>query len=226
VRVTEPKISLSARRDTVFDERLGPVGYLEKCATCNSYVDACVGHFGYIELVQPAYHPLFVDYAWKVVKASCWRCRRPRPCACVCKQGAWKRKPRSTRWWHELGGNRQFLQPRDVYEVLAHAGLQDYMLTAMPVAPPTVRPSRRRGSAWAHDALSHAYAAVVRENNLLRQFRRAHHPPHVLAAQEARLQAQIDRVYLPSAGVRPTAGFRGRLDGKQGRFRQNLMERF
>ena len=223
VHVTEPKISIAARRDTVFDERMGPIGYLEKCATCNSYVADCVGHFGYIELVQPVYHPLLVDYVWKVVKNSCWQCRRQRPCACACAQGTWKRKQRSSPMvvWHVLRQNQLYLRPDEVYALLENAGKTGLMLTAMPVAPPVIRPSRRRGVAWSHDALSHAYASVVRENNVLRQFRRAHHAPHVLAAQVARLQEQIDHVYLPTTGDRPTAGFRGRLDGKQGRFRQS-----
>ena len=43
-RVKEHKISMTERRNTVFDERMGPIGYMEKCATCASYIADCAGH--------------------------------------------------------------------------------------------------------------------------------------------------------------------------------------
>ena len=226
-RVKEAKICMRERRHSVFDERMGPLAYLEQCTTCGSYIAECTGHFGYIELVAPMYHPLFVDYLWQVVKNACWNCRKPRPCACGAAHGTWKRKRRSaytpTAIWHELRHNRVALTTADVHAVLKHAGRGELMLTAMPVAPPVVRPSRRRDGTWSHDPLTHAYAQVVRENAALRAFLMQGVAPHVVQAQVARLQEAIDKVYLPTTGERPTQGFRGRLDGKQGRFRQNLM---
>lgn len=158
---------------------------------------------------------------WKVVKHACWNCRKQRPCTCNAPHGTWRRK--NGRYYHQLRHNRVALTTAEVAELLRHAGKADLMLTAMPVAPPAARPSRRRAAAWAHDALTYAYAAVVRENAQLRRFIRQQVPDHVVQAQVERVQEAVDKVYLPTTGDRPTQGFRGRLDGKGGRFRQNLM---
>jgi len=173
------------------------------------------------------FNPLFADYVWKIVRNSCWNCFRPRACRCGAAHGVWKRQRRTATtpmaFWCELEHQHATLTAVDVFAILKHAGKSDLMLTCMPVAPPVVRPSRWRAGGWCHDALTYAYTSVVRENGQLLGFIRQKVAPHVVQAQVTRLQEAIDKVYLPTTGDRPTQGFRGRLDGKQGRFRQNLM---
>lgn len=43
-RVGEHKICMTTRQNTVFDELMGPISYLENCATCGSYIAGCTGH--------------------------------------------------------------------------------------------------------------------------------------------------------------------------------------
>jgi len=35
---------MTTRQNTVFDELMGPISYLENCATCGSYIAGCTGH--------------------------------------------------------------------------------------------------------------------------------------------------------------------------------------
>jgi DNA-directed RNA polymerase I subunit RPA1 len=49
---------------------------LPSCTTCHLGQSACPGHPGHIELVVPVYHPVFMDQAFRLLKAQCRYCYR------------------------------------------------------------------------------------------------------------------------------------------------------
>ena len=60
----------------LYDPALGPVDKDELCETCGlSYVQ-CPGHFGFIELPLPVYHPMFFQLMLQVLRGSCFQCHR------------------------------------------------------------------------------------------------------------------------------------------------------
>ncbi|KAH0600334.1 hypothetical protein MHUMG1_01330 [Metarhizium humberi] len=72
--------------DSTFDSLLNPVhGGLydpalgswgdEPCATCSLISSSCPGHPGHIQLPAPVYHPVFMDQAYHLLRATCVYCR-------------------------------------------------------------------------------------------------------------------------------------------------------
>ncbi|KAK7403596.1 hypothetical protein QQX98_010648 [Neonectria punicea] len=72
--------------DSTFDNLLNPVpGGLydpalgswgdSPCTTCNLNQATCPGHTGHIQLPVPVYHPVFMDQAYRLLKASCVYCK-------------------------------------------------------------------------------------------------------------------------------------------------------
>lgn len=72
--------------DSTFDNLLNPVpGGLydpalgswgdSPCATCNLNQINCPGHAGHIQLPVPVYHPVFLDQAYRLLRAACVYCR-------------------------------------------------------------------------------------------------------------------------------------------------------
>lgn len=53
-----------------------------RCATCNLNQSSCPGHPGHIQLPVPVYHPIFLDQAYRLLRAACVYCQgfrlRPR----------------------------------------------------------------------------------------------------------------------------------------------------
>lgn len=45
-----------------------------RCATCNLNQAQCPGHPGHIELPVPVYHPVFMDQAYRLLRAQCVYC--------------------------------------------------------------------------------------------------------------------------------------------------------
>lgn len=58
----------------LFDLRMGTVSNCHTCRTCNQRMNACVGHFGHIELAQPVFYAQFFGYIKKLMKVVCHRC--------------------------------------------------------------------------------------------------------------------------------------------------------
>ncbi|KAF4982550.1 hypothetical protein FZEAL_1861 [Fusarium zealandicum] len=81
--------SMSVKRienDSTFDNLLNPVpGGLydpalgswgdSPCTTCNLNQATCPGHAGHIQLPVPVYHPVFMDQAYRLLKATCVYCK-------------------------------------------------------------------------------------------------------------------------------------------------------
>jgi DNA-directed RNA polymerase beta' subunit len=63
--------------NSVYDERLGPtVITKDNCVTCGCTTKMCTGHFGYIKLAHPIFHPLFEREIIKLLKLFCFSCFR------------------------------------------------------------------------------------------------------------------------------------------------------
>ncbi|KAM6526293.1 hypothetical protein FSOLCH5_002415 [Fusarium solani] len=81
--------SISVKRienDSTFDNLLNPVpgGLYDPalgswgdapCTTCNLNQSTCPGHAGHIQLPVPVYHPVFMDQAYRLLKAACVYCK-------------------------------------------------------------------------------------------------------------------------------------------------------
>ncbi|KAF7560706.1 hypothetical protein G7046_g3438 [Stylonectria norvegica] len=72
--------------DSTFDNLLNPVpgGLYDPalgswgdapCSTCNLNQATCPGHTGHIQLPVPVYHPVFMDQAYRLLKATCVYCK-------------------------------------------------------------------------------------------------------------------------------------------------------
>lgn len=82
--------AISVRRienDNTFDSLLNPVpgGLYDPalgswgdslCSTCNLGQASCPGHAGHIDLPVPVYHPIFMDQAYRLLRAQCVYCHR------------------------------------------------------------------------------------------------------------------------------------------------------
>lgn len=63
--------------NSVYDERLGPtVITKDNCVTCGCTAKMCTGHFGYIKLSHPIFHPLYEKEIIKILKLFCFSCFR------------------------------------------------------------------------------------------------------------------------------------------------------
>ena len=49
---------------------------LDSCKTCNLNQAQCPGHCGHIELPVPVYHPVFMDQAYRLLRAQCVYCHK------------------------------------------------------------------------------------------------------------------------------------------------------
>ncbi|ODA83687.1 hypothetical protein RJ55_02202 [Drechmeria coniospora] len=58
----------------LYDPALGSWGD-QPCATCNLNQASCPGHPGHIQLPAPVYHPIFMDQAYHLLRATCVYCR-------------------------------------------------------------------------------------------------------------------------------------------------------
>lgn len=60
---------------TLYDERMGVTTKNKKCLTCDQN-EECPGHFGYIELNEPIYHPMFLKQILQYLRVICMGCKR------------------------------------------------------------------------------------------------------------------------------------------------------
>ncbi|UKZ79302.1 hypothetical protein TrVFT333_007052 [Trichoderma virens FT-333] len=58
----------------LYDPALGSWGD-SPCATCNLNQSSCPGHPGHIQLPVPVYHPVFLDQAYRLLRATCVYCK-------------------------------------------------------------------------------------------------------------------------------------------------------
>ena len=60
----------------LYDPALGPNDKDDRCDTCGMNSLKCPGHFGYIELPLPVYHPMFFKLMVQILRGSCFKCHR------------------------------------------------------------------------------------------------------------------------------------------------------
>ncbi|PWI66738.1 hypothetical protein PCL_04876 [Purpureocillium lilacinum] len=58
----------------LYDPALGSWGD-SPCSTCNLNQASCPGHPGHIQLPVPVYHPVFMDQAYRLLRATCVYCK-------------------------------------------------------------------------------------------------------------------------------------------------------
>lgn len=62
---------------SVYDLKMGPLSGDQACITCKQNSKSCTGHYGYIRLVQPIFHPLFfnrIESILRLVCVNCYKC--------------------------------------------------------------------------------------------------------------------------------------------------------
>jgi len=206
--ITRSSVSFEERIDTVFDPRFGAIGYGERCGTCHSDQSDCSGHFGHIVLNMPFYQPFFLTHIYKTIQKSCWSCFHPlehnRCKHCGKKQGKWSRDGVfKDKIIHRCGNVKKEYSTLDVQQILNnydqhHRPEQPVswlITTVLPVIPPCSRPSIMNNGCWCHNSLSHSYANIVKENNVLGVFMQQNQPPHIIYQQWRRCQDQIYKIY-------------------------------
>lgn len=60
----------------LYDPALGANDNDDRCDTCGYNSMKCPGHFGYIELPLPVYHPMFFKLMIQILRGSCFNCHR------------------------------------------------------------------------------------------------------------------------------------------------------
>eukprot|EP01096_Ripella_sp_DP13-Kostka_P014128 TRINITY_DN628_c0_g1_i1.p1 TRINITY_DN628_c0_g1~~TRINITY_DN628_c0_g1_i1.p1 ORF type:complete len:1668 (+),score=880.80 TRINITY_DN628_c0_g1_i1:115-5004(+) len=58
----------------LYDPRMGPYEQDSNCQTCGHFMESCPGHFGYIRLHTPVYHPLLFRNLLELLNISCLNC--------------------------------------------------------------------------------------------------------------------------------------------------------
>lgn len=58
----------------LFDLKMGTIEMNDVCATCGLGPKECPGHFGYLDLTTPIFHPAFMDIIKKVLESICFQC--------------------------------------------------------------------------------------------------------------------------------------------------------
>src|SRR3989344_3347270 len=61
---------------TIYDKLMGPVADTnEECKLCGLKKE-CMGHFGYTELPEPVFQPIFIKYILSFLRCFCIKCYR------------------------------------------------------------------------------------------------------------------------------------------------------
>lgn len=249
VEVTKTVLSISSRDDSCIDAKMGCISPKELCKTCGKQMNECNGHFGHIELGAHMFHPFFINELFRTVKFSCPLCcayysSKQRDCArCNAIMGTWSRKLRRRdrfgvkdkfeyTYTERQTGRTIVLKPTTsvLHKILKHIGRQDLLLSVLPVAPLCVRPTismQNSPSKFTFDPLTQSYVSVVREACMLKTFLKYHQAQHIVKSQWRRTQDAVYQIYdtsrLADNKGQALQGLRQRLDGKQGRFRKNLL---
>ena len=110
----------------------------------------------------------------------------------------------------------------------------EWMITSvLPVAPPQLRPSVLNKGRWVCDDMTTKYSEILRANTTLGCHQEEGRPRHIVRELIEKLQWHISTLYDSEIRTKQKStswvsgeskrGLRQRLQGKQGRVRQNLM---
>ena len=62
--------------NSIYDLRMGPLNNRDACVTCKENSIRCSGHYGYIKLFQPIFHPLVFPKLENILQLICVKCYR------------------------------------------------------------------------------------------------------------------------------------------------------
>jgi len=247
VEVTKTILSMTTRQNSCIDPKMGCIGPKECCGTCGMPMNRCNGHFGHIELGTFMFHPFFINEVSRNIKFSCPLCcayysTKQRDCSrCNSIMGSWSRKLRRRdkfgirdkfeyTYTERLTGHTKVKKPTTsvIHSILKQIGKENLLLLVLPVAPLSIRPtiSTSKSTKCTYDPLTQSYVLVVRESSMLKTFLKYHQATHIIKHQWRRTQDAVYQIYDTSRitdNGQGVQGIRQRLDGKQGRFRQNLL---
>jgi len=74
IDTAETMINGKPKLGGLLDPRLGSIDRKLMCATCESNMNECPGHFGNIKLTKPVYHVSFLDTVMKTLQSVCYHC--------------------------------------------------------------------------------------------------------------------------------------------------------
>jgi DNA-directed RNA polymerase subunit A' len=235
------------------DQRLGVIDPGLKCRTCGNRMKNCPGHFGHIELVRPVVHASFGKLVYHLLKGTCRKCGRilndkntyqkiysAKKCP-FC--GEEQRKIKFIKPTTFLEEKRKLLpnEIRERMERVPDADLrqmnvnlrpENLVLTALIVAPVTVRPSiTLETGERSEDDLTHKLVDILRINQRLEENINAGAPQLIIEDLWELLQYHVTTYFNnETTGIPPARHRSGRqlktlfqrLKGKEGRFRYNL----
>lgn len=232
----------------VMDPHLGVIDPGMKCRTCGSLMGDCIGHFGYIELVKPVIHILFVKHIYKILSLTCFECGRvgekktaKTKCPhCGAEKKTLKLEKPSTLIYNEKTMNQvqirsvlEKIPDEDLHKIKIKGGRPEWLvLTIMPVPPVSVRPSITLESGdRSEDDLTHKLVDIIRINQILKENLLIGAPDFIIDDLWELLQYHVSTFFdneligVPQArhrSGRPLKTLAQRLKTKDGRFRQNL----
>ena len=233
--------SIKLRQNGLYDNRMGNIGYHEKCQTCACDINDCPGHFGHIDLPLPCFHPFFLNEVYSIIKECCVHCQAwngPNEKECrLCNEniGKWSRTNQyKDHFVHSFRHNKTQIATTDVLKMLKsydqqhpdqHQPREWLLTTVLPVIPIVARPLVRSRDMHSHNSLTLTYSNIVKEKRLLAIFLKQNRAQHIIKQQQTRLQNTVYKIYdvKNQNEGKYLEGIRQRLDSKQGRFRKNLL---
>jgi DNA-directed RNA polymerase beta' subunit len=78
IEITKPYTRDGDKENTPYDPRLGALDNGVDCNTCGETNSVCPGHFGYVNLEEPMYNPVFMPYVIYVLRCICIKCFKPK----------------------------------------------------------------------------------------------------------------------------------------------------
>lgn len=238
--------------DGLADLKMGVIDPGLKCKTDGGRMRESTGHFGHIELVRPAVHPLFAKFVYSFLKATCYKCGESldedkhyedittKQCD---KCGATQKELKFIKPTTFFEGERRILptELRERLERISDENLKRWgisvrpewlVLTVLPIPPVTMRPSiTLETGERSEDDLTHKLVDIIRINQRLGENIDAGAPQLIIEDLWELLQYHVSTYFdNETAGLPPARHRSGRqlrtivqrLKGKEGRFRYNL----
>lgn len=231
------------------DTRLGVVDPGLRCRTCGKTVEECFGHWGFIQLVRPITHVLYVRYIYRLLKITCRKCCRimtakatiPKKCPhCDETQGQIKFEKPYTFFEDnniltplQIRERFEKIPDEDLKEIRFNGGRPEWLiLTLFPVPSVLVRPSiTLETGERSEDDLTHKIVDIIRINQRFRETLEIGAPDFIISDLWELLQYHVSTYFSNELVGVPTSRHRSdralktladRLKTKEGHFRHNL----
>lgn len=179
----------------IMDPRLGVADPGLKCRTCGGSMGECTGHFGFIELVRPVIHALYIKFIYKLLKSMCSSCGRIIEEQTTAKTQTKKQTKKKCQFCgadhvsvkfekpHGFIENEKMLTPIQIRQRLEKIPDEDLVkfgfkggrpewliITLLPIPPVTTRPSiTLETGGRSEDDLTHKLVDIIRINQRLKE---------------------------------------------------------